>query len=156
VECTFGILKKRFAILKFPMQYSTRDKLDNFFHVCCIFHSMLLEYDGLQESFHGVVNCSYYENDKDDLFIGLRAARVADHLRLMRNRGSNRSFCAPSNITTGRVRVDDLADVYTSGPCPGRRKIVKNRRRVYQTRRKIAIRRLHQNRRRRLVHANQT
>ena len=100
VECTFGILKKRFAILKFPMQYSTRDKLDNVFHVCCIFHNMLLEYDGLHDSFHDVVNWSYYENDDDDLFLGLQAARAADRLRLLRNRGPDRSFCARSNITT--------------------------------------------------------
>jgi hypothetical protein len=52
VECTFGILKKRFRILKIPQLWTADHpesptlKLDNVFHTCCILHNMLLREDG--------------------------------------------------------------------------------------------------------------
>jgi hypothetical protein len=50
VECTFGILKKRFRILKLPQLWWSDNgrstKLDNVFQACCVLHNMLLHVDG--------------------------------------------------------------------------------------------------------------
>ena len=46
VECTFGILKGRFRILKVPMPFHTKERVDNVFFTCCVLHNMLLEKDG--------------------------------------------------------------------------------------------------------------
>jgi hypothetical protein len=47
VECTFGILKARFRILKYPLRYENLTMLTNIVKCCAILHNMLLEYDGL-------------------------------------------------------------------------------------------------------------
>lgn len=50
VECTFGVLKNRFRILKVPLLCCGKhgqDKVDNIFYTCCMLHNMLLEHDGL-------------------------------------------------------------------------------------------------------------
>ena len=53
VECCFGILKMRFAILANPLQYHSKtpyeflSKANNVMHSCCILHNWLLSYDGL-------------------------------------------------------------------------------------------------------------
>jgi hypothetical protein len=46
VECTFGILKRRFRILKQRMEFHDRGFIDNIFKVCCILHNMILVSDG--------------------------------------------------------------------------------------------------------------
>ena len=46
VECTFGILKGRWRILKVPMPFHTKREVDNVFFTCCALHNMLLEHDG--------------------------------------------------------------------------------------------------------------
>jgi hypothetical protein len=48
VECTFGILKGRFRILRNGLQYD-RDVSTNIVKTCSILHNMLLAYDGLDE-----------------------------------------------------------------------------------------------------------
>ena len=46
VECVFGILKKRFRILRLPFLYGDPNKIVNVFRACCIMHNWLLEFDG--------------------------------------------------------------------------------------------------------------
>ena len=41
VECFFGILKGRFRILKLPILFRSRERIDNAFFTCCILHNML-------------------------------------------------------------------------------------------------------------------
>lgn len=48
VECFFGILKGRFRILKLPLLYREKRKIDNIFFTCCILHNMLHLIDGLE------------------------------------------------------------------------------------------------------------
>jgi hypothetical protein len=48
VECTFGILKSRFRILRNGLQYD-REVSTNIVKTCAILHNMLLAYDGLDE-----------------------------------------------------------------------------------------------------------
>jgi hypothetical protein len=45
VECTFGILKRRFRTLKVPMQYWAKEDVDNIMFTCCVLHNILLEHD---------------------------------------------------------------------------------------------------------------
>ena len=47
VECTFGILKKRWRILKHPVRIRGVEKTDKIWKTCCSLHNMLLQYDGL-------------------------------------------------------------------------------------------------------------
>lgn len=49
VECLFGILKARFRFLRDGIQYHNAKEITNIFHVCCILHNMLLEFDGLDQ-----------------------------------------------------------------------------------------------------------
>ena len=46
VECTFGILKKRFMFLKNPIRLQNKYVIQNCFFTCCLLHNWLLEYDG--------------------------------------------------------------------------------------------------------------
>lgn len=45
VECTFGILKNRFHILR-AIKIRDKDVVENTFKTCCILHNMLLQLDG--------------------------------------------------------------------------------------------------------------
>jgi DDE superfamily endonuclease len=49
VECTFGILKGRWRILKSGIRVHGVDATDNIWKTCCALHHMLLEVDGLDE-----------------------------------------------------------------------------------------------------------
>jgi len=54
VECTFGILKGRFRILKSGIRFQSRQAVDETFLTCCVIHNMLLEDDDLLEGWTGV------------------------------------------------------------------------------------------------------
>ena len=47
IECTYGILKKRFNILKVGTRGRKVESCDNIFLTCCVLHNMLLFEDGL-------------------------------------------------------------------------------------------------------------
>lgn len=47
VECTFGILKCRFRILRIPMEFKHAISIENTFKTCCMLHNRLLHHDGL-------------------------------------------------------------------------------------------------------------
>jgi hypothetical protein len=49
VECTFGILKGRFRILKAGVRLHGVETTDKIWHTCCGIHNMLIEVDGLEE-----------------------------------------------------------------------------------------------------------
>ena len=46
VECTFGILKIRFKILKYPLLYRKEKTINLIFRTCCVLHNILLDVDG--------------------------------------------------------------------------------------------------------------
>ena len=46
IERVFGILKRRFIILKSSMEYNTQKKCDNVFTACCMLHNILHAFDG--------------------------------------------------------------------------------------------------------------
>lgn len=45
VECTFGILKGRFRVLKKKIEFQTQKTLENTFRTCCILHNMLIRWN---------------------------------------------------------------------------------------------------------------
>jgi len=49
IECTFGILKQHFHILKHWSQQKFQANIDNIFVACCILHNLILEEDGYLE-----------------------------------------------------------------------------------------------------------
>src|SRR6056300_425717 len=49
IECVFGILKKRFMILKYALRVHELETVGKIFRTCCILHNMLHEYDGYDD-----------------------------------------------------------------------------------------------------------
>ena len=50
VECTFGIMKGRFAILRYGLRFQSIVKCDQMWLTCCALHNLLLDYDGLDSN----------------------------------------------------------------------------------------------------------
>jgi len=65
VECTFGILKGRWRILKTGVRVHGTDAIDNIWCTCCALHNYLLEVDGLDETWehHQSTDCCWEGND---------------------------------------------------------------------------------------------
>lgn len=55
VECTFGILKGRFRILKTGIRLQSFEAVDNVWFTCCTLHNFLLEVDGLHAQWNNGV-----------------------------------------------------------------------------------------------------
>jgi hypothetical protein len=53
VECTFGILKGRWRILKTGIRVYGVEATDKIWMTCCAFHNWLLDIDGLDEKWEG-------------------------------------------------------------------------------------------------------
>jgi Plant transposon protein len=79
VECTFGILKIRFRILRARILFHTQERVDNVFYAACVMHNMLLTDDGLDTGWD-----AEEEGDDDDLRDGLEMRRI--RLRLVDQR----------------------------------------------------------------------
>ena len=47
IECVFGILKKRFLILKSPIRQQIKQNVERMFLSCCVLHNMTMEEEGL-------------------------------------------------------------------------------------------------------------
>jgi hypothetical protein len=45
VECVFGILKKRFLLLKHPIRHHDPEQIQRAFLTCCVIHNILLDYN---------------------------------------------------------------------------------------------------------------
>lgn len=69
VECTFGILKGRWRILKSGIRIHGTDGPDQVFLTCCALHNKLLDIDGLDERWEQGVQSIWstaYDNDDGD------------------------------------------------------------------------------------------
>lgn len=63
VECTFGILKKRFLFLKHPIRLHEPKDIENCFLTCCLIHNWLLEFDGRDDWEEWLENLDDDDND---------------------------------------------------------------------------------------------
>ena len=66
VECTFGILKGRFRILKTGIRQHDSVDVDNIWFTCCALHNMLLTIDGLNKKWENGIR-GYYEGEAGHL-----------------------------------------------------------------------------------------
>ena len=80
VECTFGVLKVRFRILKNPIQYHDEIFIEKIMQCCCVIHNMLLKFDGMSiYDWEGDVDWTHLnpdDNEEDDEVYALGGARV--------------------------------------------------------------------------------
>ena len=68
VECTFGIMKGRWRILKTGVRLHSTESVDRIWLTYCTFHNMLLKIDGLDEAWDGVrVPTSVWDGKLGDL-----------------------------------------------------------------------------------------
>ncbi len=108
-ECTFGILKKRWRILKIHMLIHKKAGIDSMVFTCAIIHNMLLSYDEYDEWNDEDDNCNvaadipeYKLYNMDPKIINLREGPAG------------RSYAGGGNIMdieveTTRKRVVDTA-----------------------------------------------
>ena len=80
IECTFGILKRRFAVLKYGIRLGHVADCDKVWTTCCALHNMLLFYDKLDEGWESANAESIY-NEK-----GSRTTRPFSINRLTKHR----------------------------------------------------------------------
>ena len=59
VECTFGIFKGRWRILKTGIRVHNTEASDNIWMMCCALHNLLLDVDGLSHKWEEGVPSSY-------------------------------------------------------------------------------------------------
>ena len=62
VECTFGIQKGRFSILRTGIKLQNFEQVDQVWLTCCALHNMLLFVDGLDEGWENG-NLTYWEKE---------------------------------------------------------------------------------------------
>jgi hypothetical protein len=69
VECTFGIMKGRFRILKIGIRLQSIAAVDKLWCTCCALHNMLLEDDGLSEPWAtGDIGCHDTNDITDTIY----------------------------------------------------------------------------------------
>ena len=65
-ECTFGILKQRWRILKSGIRIHSIESADKIFKTCCALHNYLLDADGLDLPWEDAFLCEYEHKDFED------------------------------------------------------------------------------------------
>jgi hypothetical protein len=74
IECTFGILKGRWRIMKSGVRISGVENIDKVWFTCCALHNWLLEIDGSNGGWKGGLPLSNWEGEMGGLdFDGLRS-----------------------------------------------------------------------------------
>lgn len=95
VECTFGILKKRFAILKHRSRLHSKELIEDIFRSCCVLHNMNYEFDGFDDG-NEIDGSSMDRQQNDNLGIdatlekdrhAIRRSRLITHFEYHRKRG---------------------------------------------------------------------
>ena len=81
VECTFGILKGRFRILKAGIRCWGVKVADDIWLTCCALHNMLLEVDGIDGSWDGIDGQFDFDENADNLPFALQRLHSAAERR---------------------------------------------------------------------------
>ena len=63
VECTFGIMKGRFRVLKSGIRLHGVEAADKVWMTCCALHNMLLEFDGLEDDDNWARDWGHFEDE---------------------------------------------------------------------------------------------
>lgn len=84
VECTFGILKGRFTILRYGLRFARIEQCDQLWLTCCALHNMLLFVDGLDENWENGVASDWErfnsEFSKENSIIPFSISKLNRHL----------------------------------------------------------------------------
>ena len=100
IECSFGILKRRFAILKYGIRLGSIIQCDKVWQTCCALHNRLLFYDKLDKGWESVNVESIYNEP------GVRTGVPFSLDRLTRHNSE-------STYASGRTYPDKFFDKYT-------------------------------------------
>jgi hypothetical protein len=94
-ECTFGILKKRWRILKNHMLIQNKNKIDNIVFTCAILHNILLDFDEWNDS-----------DDNYDIAKDIAAHSLDPRIENLRRSPADRSYIGGGNLLDGDVEVE--------------------------------------------------
>lgn len=125
VECSFGILKKRFQLLKNGITWHRKSDIDNAVFSCVILHNMLHEFDGYDEMWENEINNAH--NDKEEQAVLDRIRR-----RVVRASENNEDYSevgmlhANINNISYASLLDDVAVEYSDEFEILRNKLVKH------------------------------
>ena len=64
VECSFGILKKRFQLLKSAINWHEKTDIDNAVFSCVILHNMLHEFDGYDKRWEAEIENTHFDKEE--------------------------------------------------------------------------------------------
>ena len=67
VQCTFGILKGRWRILKSGIRVHGVSTTDKIWLTCCVLHNLLLQVDGLTEKWRGKLGLHNIDEELDNV-----------------------------------------------------------------------------------------
>jgi hypothetical protein len=107
VECTFGILKGRWRILKTGIRLHNTEIVDHIWMTCCALHNMLLDVDGLSVGWKNGVP-SHWESESgqfDDMDVPASIRKLIDP-----NGVNPRAVCTYDASYCGYMDVDDHDD----------------------------------------------
>ena len=127
VECTFGILKGCWRILKSGIRLHGVDVADNIWMTCCALHNLLLEEDGLSVDWGGEIGLFDYDEDSDKIPFAMRRLQNPSLRRNYDSSGMGQGYidiAGPDNEGTDEgtvvlntsvqddVRIDEVNDVH--------------------------------------------
>ena len=123
VECTFGILKGRFRILKAGVRCHGVDVTDKIWKTCCALHNVLLEKDGLSHEWSGALGEFDFDEETDEIPFALQRLSSPSERRQYDDSGmgpgvlhdeddGDISVIPPAPILFGAVRPDDINNVH--------------------------------------------
>ena len=69
VECTFGILKGRFRILKAGIRVHGVNSTDKILMTCCALHNLLIDIDGLSVEWNGMEKWDFMIKKKEMIYL---------------------------------------------------------------------------------------
>ena len=114
VECTFGILKGRWRILKSGVRVYGVDKVDEIWMTCCALHNQLLDINGLSNKWNGGVLVSDREGELGHMdFNGLRESIPNAIAQLSTNldpRNYDLSNTGPGEDVVGELACGDRGE----------------------------------------------
>ena len=119
VECTFGILKKRFQILQKGVQAHDLEDADRVWKTCCALHNMLLEADGYDELWEGEIpsNPAIGETDTFAIQRLFESGDSCPHILTQVNADGNPNHNWKSDVTSSGIirtvnfmKMNDMRD----------------------------------------------
>ena len=109
VECTFGILKGHWKILKAGIHYHSVDVADEIWMTCCALHNMLLEKDGLSEEWYGELGEFYWNEESENIPSEIQRLYTASERRKYDSSGMGPGSIINDDVAY--VDVDNATDI---------------------------------------------